>query len=460
MTNTESVDIIPATESHLALDKRLIPVTSTNTPNSPRDPLATLRIDRSQPARSNRQSSGRGKWFLMFLALVAGVGVWQWLAHTGRAPGAIAYASWFELPDAIKSRPEVRLVRPVVERGRSADATVVATGYIESRRQAKIGARAPGRVESVFVEEGSRVKKDEILAVLEHADLDASLAATSASVARSRATIDEQRILMAQNLRELERMEAALASRSVSTSERDTAKYQYDSSVARLESMKADVALAEARLKEAEQLRENMYIRAPFDGTVISKDAEVGESILPGGMGEASGRGSAVTIADLENLEVDCDVKEDYISRIRSEQQTEVAVDAVPGKRYHAKVRKVIPMGDRARATIKVKVTIVDVDEKLFPDMSCTVYFLPDASEAEQVDDSPRTFIPTDAIESTADGDVVWVVDANSHVERVAVTKGKAKDSKTEILSGLKGNERIVSKPNSLSQGQAVKVIE
>jgi len=165
--------------------------------------------------------------------------------------------------------------------------------------------------------------------------------------------------------------------------------------------MNADVALAEARLKEAEQLRENMFIRAPFDGTVISKDAEVGESILPGGMGEASGRGSAVTIADLENLEVDCDVKEDYINRVQSDQQAEVAVDAVPGKRYRGLVRKVIPMGDRARATIKVKVKIIDVDPKLFPDMSCTVYFLPESKESDLADDASRTFCPSDAIAST-----------------------------------------------------------
>ncbi|HVJ85008.1 MAG TPA: efflux RND transporter periplasmic adaptor subunit, partial [Caulifigura sp.] len=153
---------------------------------------------------------------------------------------------------------------------------------------------------------------------------------------------------------------------------------------AKRDTLDAAVALAEAKVQETEQFKENMIVRAPFDGTVISKDAEVGESILPGGMGEASGRGSVVTIADLERLEVDCDVKEDYIGRVLSGSPAEVAVDAVPNRRYSAKVRKVIPMGDRARATIKVKVAITDADERLFPNMSAKVYFLPEPGEKKQ----------------------------------------------------------------------------
>ncbi len=364
---------------------------------SVRDPLATLRIDRSQPVR---RRSGWGKrllWLCILLLLGAGgyVGAMK-SGVLGKASPALD--QWLAVPDVIKSRPEVRVTKLTVERGRSADATVVATGYLESRRQAKIGARAPGRMELVNVEEGSKVKKDDVLAVLEHADLDASLAATAASVARARAALEEQRILIAQSKREYERMRSLLPNRGISESEHDQAKYQFESATARLESMKADVALAEARLREAEQLKENMFIRAPFDGTVISKDAEVGESILPGGMGEASGRGSAVTIADLEHLEVDCDVKEDYISRVLTNQTAEVAVDAVPGKRYRGLVRKIIPMGDRARATIKVKVAITDVDDRLFPEMSATVYFLPASDEKAEVNENPRMFCPEDAI--------------------------------------------------------------
>lgn len=424
------------------------------------DPLATLRIDRSAPQRPRQ-----GKWlrrcaWLAVLLLLLGGGYAGALkaGYLGKSPKNLA--DWLSVPDAIKSRPEVRVVRVITEKGRSADATVVASGYLESRRQAKIGARAPGRIEVVHVEEGSRVKKNDVLAVLEHADLDAALAATAATLSRAKAAREEQRILIAQNEREFRRMKALLERKSISESEHDHGKFQFESAVARLESLNADVLLAEARLREAEQLKENMFIRAPFDGTVISKDAEVGESILPGGMGEASGRGSAVTIADLEHLEVDCDVKEDYISRVNPGQSSEVAVDAVPGKRYQAVVRKIIPMGDRARATIKVKVAITDVDERLFPEMSATVYFLPDTNSSAEVDEKPRMFCSADAIVEDEEGMLVWVVDKANHAQPKRVTVGTRKDGRAEVLSGLDGTERVIAKPPELYAEQAVKVIE
>lgn len=422
-----------------------------------RDPLATLRIDRSQ---DTRRQAGFGRWLVGAAALIAlSIGA-LWL---GRRYGLFEEGRSFSsgwVPEAIQNRREVRVIRPVKEKGRAADATVVATGYLESRRQAKIGARAPGRVQEIRVEEGSRVAKDEILAVLEHADLDAALAATQAGLDRSKASILEQEVQIDQSKREYDRARALKATASISDTEHDQLKFQYDSAVARLKSMKADVQLAEARFREAEQLRENMFIRAPFNGTVISKDAEVGESILPGGMGEASGRGSAVTIADLDNLEVECDVKEDYISRIRSGQQAEISVDAVPNRRYRGAVRKIIPMGDRARATIKVKVTVLDVDEFLFPDMSCTTYFLSDVDPKELTSDSSRVFCPSDSVLRDEQGDFVWIVDGKSHSQKVRVTTGKSKDGRIEILSGLDGNERIIAKPPELQSDQAVKVSE
>ncbi len=437
-------------------------MTMQTAPNQPsRDALATLKIDRSGTTRAAKSGGGL-RWFvtLVVVLLLAAGGYFAAVKAGWVNPEATSAGDWLVVPDAMKSRPEVAVVRPVVERGRSADATVVATGYLESRRQAKIGARAPGRIQEVGVEEGSLVKKDQVLAILEHADLDASLAATAASVARSKAAIDEQNVLIAQNKREFERVKTLLASRNISETEHDQARFQYDSAVARLQSLKADVQLAEARLREAEQLKENMFIRAPFDGTVISKDAEVGESILPGGMGEASGRGSAVTIADLANLEVDCDVKEDYISRVESGQAAEVAVDAVPNRRYRGVVRKVIPMGDRARATIKVKVTITDVDERLFPDMSATVYFLPAQGEGETISEAPRTFCPEDALQEDEEGSFVWVVDEKIHVQKVRVTTAARKDGRVEIVSGLSGSEKIVNRPPELTVNQAVKVSE
>ena len=417
------------------------------------DNLAKLRIDRSE------ESPHRGRILIVALAMalfvaLAGVGlVWK--------GGWDISNSWFEVPDAIKSRPEVRVVRVNVRTGRAADATVVASGYLESRRQAKIGARAPGRIESVNVEEGTRVKNQQILAVLEHADLDASLAASEAILRQARAQLAEQEVEIQRTKRAHDRAVTLHKQSGISTEEFDLAKYQHEAAIARRQSMQAAITLAEARVREAEQLRENMFIRASFDGTVISKDAEVGESILPGGMGEASGRGSVVTIADLDHLEVECDVKEDYISRVTPGRAAEVAVDAVPDRRYQGRVRKIIPMGDRARATIKVQVEIVDSDERLFPEMSATVYFLPDDNQTE-VSDKPRIFCATEAIRSDEQGEFVFCVGEDDRVRRVdVVTIGSDRDGQTEIESGLNEDERcVVQPPEDLRDGDLVKTID
>lgn len=366
--------------------------------------------------------------------------------------------NWLTVPEMIQSRPEVRLASVTVETGRSAEALVVATGYLESRRQAKIGARAPGRIELVNVEEGSRVETGQILAVLEHADLEASLAAVMASLLRAKAARAEQEIAILQARRELDRVERLWKSKTASETDLDDAKFKFESAVARRASLDADVALAEARVREAEQMKANMFIRAPFNGTVISKDAEVGESILPGGMGEASGRGSAVTVADLEHLEVECDVKEDYISRVTPGQTAEVAVDAVPKFRYQGRVRKIIPMGDRARATIKVKVEIINVDPRLFPNMSATVYFLPAETESAVEAPTRRIFCDTEAIRADDAGRFVWIADEQDRIRRQDVKAGSERDKRTEITEGLSGGERVVIAPPGLESGQLVKI--
>lgn len=391
---------------------------------------------------------------LIVVLAVAGTGVV--LAYRN---GLISTGTnWTSVPEMMQSRPEGRLASVTAESGRSADATVVATGYLESRRQARIGARTPGRMAVINVEEGSRVESGQVLAILEHADLDASLAAVEATLARAKAALDEQEIIIQQTQREFERADRLWKTKLVAETNHDDARFKADSAVARRASLIADIALAEARQREAQQMRENMFIRAPFDGTVISKDAEVGESILPGGMGEASGRGSAVTVADLDHLEVDCDVKEDYIGRVVPGHSAEVAVDAVPNYRFQGKVRKVIPKGNRARATIKVKVAIVNSDERLFPDMSATVYFLPAETSAVAETQTRRVFCETDAIVSDENGSFVWIADDEDRLCRVDVTTGPARDGRTEIVSGLVGGERAVIVPAAVRAGQRIKI--
>ena len=363
--------------------------------------------------------------------------------------------------ESVRPKPEVRVSIVSVETGRSADATVVATGYVKSRQQARIGARATGRIEQVNVEEGSKVKAQDVLAMLEHADLDASLAAVKATAARSRSELLEQDVEIRRTQKILERSQRSFAAKTISAAEFEADEFQHQAAVARKTSLEAALELAEARVKEAEQLVENMFVRAPFAGTVISKDAELGESIMPGGMGEASGRGSVVTIADLDHLEVDCDVKEDFISRVTAGQQSEVAVDAVPDRRYQGKVRKIIPMGDRARATVKVLVEILDADDRLFPDMSSTVYFLGSATDEQNQNEKPRIFCPNDALYDEGGKRFVWIVSSDDRLKEVIVEVGEEKEDRTEILKGLSGGEKVVvSPPKEFKEGMLVKTAQ
>lgn len=423
-----------------------------------RDALASLRISRDAPSPRRGRRWFRRLALLVVLLLLVGGGYWY--AAGGWNPDDLQSAGVTWMPEIMQSRVEVRLTPVVVQRGRSADAVVVATGYLQSHRQARIGAQSPGRIDVINFEEGDRVSEGEVLAELDHKDLDASLAASAAQVARAKAALGEQEILIEQTKLAKQRIEKLLPKNAISEDEYDSARFAHDSAVARLASLKAELELSEAQQRQAQQMLENMLIRAPFDGTVISKDAEEGESILPGGTGGNSGRGSVATIADLDHLEIECDVQEGYISRVRPRQQVDIAVDAVPDKKYHGIVRKIIPMGDRARATIKVRVEITDADELLFPEMSGTVYFLPQ-QQPQQPSDERRMFVPAAAIDRDQQGnEFVWVVDDQQRAERKSIKTSGSRDGRTEVVDGLSGRERVVANPESLSPGTPVKVIE
>ena len=420
------------------------------------DALSKLRIRRDQPASRPSVLMRLLRWVLwLVIPVLLGGGIFVLGTQRGWIPDAD------RLMEVVRAKPEVRTATVSLETGRSADATVVATGYLESRQQARIGSRATGRIEAVLVEEGSRVSTNDVLAILEHADLDASLAAAEASAARCRSELQEQDVEIQRALRDFQRAEKSLAARTMTAAEFDTEKFEHDAAIARRSSLEAALQLAEARVQEAKQLRENMFVRAPFAGTVISRDAELGESIMPGGMGEASGRGSVVTLADLEHLEVDCDVKEDFISRVTQGQTAEVAVDAVPGRRYRGTVRKIIPMGDRARATVKVRVALVDADASLFPEMSCTVYFLSDEAKESAESEVSRVFCPNDAIQQAGSESYVWIVAAEDRLRRVVVQLGEKKEDRTEVTLGLQGGEKVVvSAPQDFRDGLVVRTAQ
>ncbi len=412
-------------------------------PSSPRPPvdLSALRIDRSRDAVRPRPAARRLLFGLFGLALLV-------------ALAALALRFGRSVVPAAKVRvATARVISPA-----RADSILTASGYLVSRTQAAIGAKVSGRVERILVEEGSTVERGQVLAILEHADLDASLRAARAALSRARADVAESETILAEDERDAVR-KRSLHDAGIGTREDlEKAEAKRDASAARLEALRQAVSLAEARVRESEETLENMYIRAPFDGTVISKDAEVGETITPGGMGAASGRGSVVTLADLEHLEVETDVKEDYIGRIAIGQEARVEVDAVPDRAYRGRLRQIIPMGDRSRAVIQVKVEVVDADESLFPEMSASVHFMPEGARRAAAEERPRIYVPARAVWRRGEESAVWVV-RDDRVGAVPVVTGREREDLVEIREGLTGGERVVLDPAAdLSEGARIEI--
>jgi len=408
--------------------------------------LEALRIDRSGHSRPSRRTLVI--WLAGALVLLAAAGA----AVTWSLPGSLAPA------------PAVRVGTIRVTRSTQMQTVLTATGYLESRLQASVGARAPGRIAEIHFEEGLQVEAGQLLAILEHADLDAALAALKVAVQQAKAELAEAKNHLVQADRDRSRQRAIFAKGAGSAEELETAETAFEAATARVEALTAAVAGAEARVVEGQEAVRNMYVYAPFAGTVISKDAELGETIMPGGMGLASGRGSVATLANLDQLEVDTDVKEDYLSQLRKGQPAEVVVDAVADRRYRGQLREIIPMGDRSRGIVKVKVTVLDADERLFPELSATVHFLPrkEGGAAGESTASKLVILAPEKAIVRRDGDTfVWRVD-EERVRRVLVkVQSEPKDGYVAIEGSLEGGEKVVvDAPEGLADGSRVRLLQ
>jgi RND family efflux transporter MFP subunit len=416
-------------------------------PDSPQETrnvdLSRLRIDRSASAPPAGAGMRRLLFGLLALALLVSLAALVW-----------------RFAPSVTGALEVRVATARVVSAARAGSVLTASGYLVSRTQAAIGSKASGRVEEIRVEEGDPVERNAVLAVLEHADIAAGLSAARAARARANADVAEVEAVLAEDERDVVRKKALFEEAIGPREDWERAEARRDASRARLEALREQVTYAEALIREAEERLENMFIRAPFSGTVISKDAEVGETITPGGMGAASGRGSVVTLADLEHLEVETDVKEDYIGRLRVGQPARIEVDAVPGRAYQGRLRQIIPMGDRSRAVIQVKVEVLDADQALFPEMSASVHFLPDGEPALEVEPKPQVFVPATAVTRMDGRSVVFVVQ-DERARLVPVEIGATRDNLVEVVDGLAGGESVVLAPSAdLADGMKVKVGE
>lgn len=417
-----------------------------------RQQLEALRLDEDEgPPRRTAW------WGVLALVLVAAVAVVAWRALAG--PGA---------PDVAVVQASVRA--PVANGGAP---MLTVSGYVVARRKAVVSAKIQGRLSELRVEEGSRVREGEVIARLESADYEAALGRARARVESIRAQMQSadarvERALadLAENERQERQAARLVDERVVATDTLEVARSRVAIaraavSQARAEraQMDAELIQSQADVRFAEAQLQNTVIRAPFDGTVVRKMAEVGESVapIPPGVNISTSSGAVVALADLQTLEAEVDVAEANVARLRDEQPAEVVVEAFPDRRYRAVLRQVIPTADRTQATVMVKVTILDRDELLKPEMSARVTFLEHIAEGK-TDATPVVLAPQSAIVTRGGQTSVFVVEGEM-VRARRVEVGSAQQGQAVIKSGLAGRETLVDRPDAtLADGMRVRV--
>ena len=324
---------------------------------------------------------------------------------------------------------------------------VVANGYVVARVQASVSSKLPGRLAFLGVREGSQVQEGEVIGRLENAEYVAAVGEAEASLSAERAAL-----LEAQADRDELRAEARRAQdvhaqnpQLISQQDVDVAVSKAAQGDARVAAEQAKVQAADQGLGVARANLDNTVIRAPFAGTVLRKDAEVGEVVAPS-VGGGLTRGAVVTMADMATLEVEVDVNEAYISRIKVGQPARITLDAYPDTAFAGRVRLIVPTADRDRATVQVKVALVGRDARILPEMGARVDFLEPAAPAVRgapAPAAPRFLVPAAAVRDDSGRTVVWIVQQGRLVRR-EVTAGPTSGGMREVRVGLLGGEQVL----------------
>ena len=400
--------------------------------------LSALRIDRDDRPPPRR----RMPWWIVAIAALLGAAAIGW-----RAVSSLAILA-----------PEVQVATAALERaGTPAAALLKANGYVIPRTKASVSAKLAGRLASLDVEEGDQVVKGQLLAELEHEDIAAQLAARAAALVEARARLAHAEALRDQAAQDLRRQESLSTAGVGSKSALDGAVAASRTTRASVAEAAAAVDTAGADLKVVEVMLEDARVRAPFAGTILRKEADVGESVAPAIASGQSTRGAIVTMADLSRLDVEADVSESNIARVVEGQPAEVEIDAVPDHVYRGRVRQILPTADRDKATVKVKVAIEDPDARIKPEMGARVTFLEAEPDPTALNAAPILTVPSAAIVVSGSSAHAWVV-TEGNVSRRAVSVGASRGDRVEVASGLREGESVVlDPPPGLSEGAKIR---
>src|SRR5882724_4543567 len=405
---------------------------------SPKHDLGSLRIGEGQ-----RKGSGLGK-----RAMYAAIPV---LIFAGIVAAAYAF----------------RIQKPVVEVAAAAKADaggrqtlLNASGYVTPRRRATIAAKITGRVTAVFFDEGTRVAEGQLLATLDDSDVKRSLDSAKADRNSAQAGIADFEVQLKNAQTELRRAEELLRAGVQTQQALDSATMTADSLKAKIELAKQQVAAAESRIGVAQQAVDNCIIRAPFAGIVVSKDAQVGEMVSPNSAGGGFTRTGIATIVDMHSNEFEVDVNESYIARVEPGQDVKAVLDAYPDREIPSKVRTVIPTADRQKATVKVRISIPNLEKYNFilPDMGVKVSFEGPAQVTPAKGPEAQAYVPKGAIRTDGGASFVFRV-KDGKVERRAVSLGMDRGTDVAILAGVTpGDSLVVKGPENLRDGDKVEI--
>ena len=402
-------------------------------PDNATPDLAKLRIERSIAPVARRRRR-KWVWLALVVLLIAAAGAWFML------------------------QPRVTAVQttPIVTAYPSQQFVVLnSTGYVVAQRKAAIASKATGRLEWLGVAEGSRVKAGDVIARLDNRDVVAQAGSAEANVRAARAALlqaqAEERDAEAQHKRNVD----LLGKGFVSASAVDTSKARVDRATAGVANARAAIGAAEANARNAGVAVDYTLIRAPFDGVILSKSANVGDMVTPFSSA-ADSKGAVVTMADMGTLEVEADVSESSLGKIKVDMPAEITLDALPNDRFRGRIGRMVPTVDRAKATVMTKVKFDTIDPRILPEMSAKVSFLSQDVTPEQ--QKPLVAVSADTF-AQRDGKTVIFAVRNGKAIAVPVTPGAKIGDLTAVTGDVKSGERAVLRPDAkLADGGAVKV--
>jgi RND family efflux transporter MFP subunit len=394
--------------------------------------LSALKINRDIKTSSN----GNKKYIYIGLLLLIIIGFWYVKQNT-----AIT----------------VKTIQIIESSGLGQDAVLTGQGYVVAQVKAAISSKATGRLQELFVIEGDKVKKGMIIGRIESNDVQANLNQQKTQIAVLNASLSNAQAELEDAHSAYLRQQSLLQNKVGTQSEFDASQGRWKRSLAQVSFAQAQINAQQAAIASAQVLVENTVIRAPFDGTVLSKNANVGEVITALG-GAAGSRGAVVTLADMSSLEVEADVSESSLSKILPNMPVEISVSAIADKKYKGYVNKIIPTADRGKGTVQIKIRFNEIDERVLPEMGAKVNFLRQ-NIANEEQKPAKILIPTSSILTVNGKKTVFIVGAGSKATEQIIKTGAIFGEFTEVKQGLmSGTSLIISPIEKLSSGSSITI--